>query len=173
VSTSHGGKEGESTPLVATPWDAELPKGQPLLWIPERDRHSLEALIGKEATDTVMRARRPFGYVGLPLSVIGPALFFVPLFLSPKGTPVFTILGAIAYTSTGLGVVGVVCFGLLASKGGKLASEFVSRELGYRVKLGDVGPPANWERRIGREVAIHEGRERRRWWEQMPGSAQP
>lgn len=173
MSTSDGRKEGESTPLVETPWDADLPQGQPILWIRERDRHNLEALIGKEATDTVMRARRPFGYVGLPLALIGLALFFVAILLPPKGTPLLTILGAIAYMSMGVGVAGVVCFGLLGSKGGRLASEFVSRQLGYPVKLGDMGPPANWERRIAREVAIHEGSERRRWWEQMPGSKNP
>ncbi|MGB6770731.1 MAG: hypothetical protein WBF51_01825 [Candidatus Dormiibacterota bacterium] len=142
MSTSDGGKEGPSTRLVEPRWDAELPKGQPTIWIPEPDRHSLEVLIGKEATDTVMRARHPFGYVGLLLTLIGPVLFLVTTLLHLKGA-LFTILGAAASTSTGLGIVGVVCFGLLASKGGRLASEFVSRRLGYPVKLGDVGPPTN------------------------------
>lgn len=140
--------------------DEELPKGQPVFQIPKSERHKLETLIGVEAATLVVRARRYY-LAGLLMVLIAGAAYVILQTVLHANPGVQFVALALFLPGAGIAIRG----GRLSGRGQWLASEFVSRHLGYSVKLGDVGPPANWQRQIARQVAIHEGRIRKSWWQ--------
>jgi hypothetical protein len=165
MTGSGSGEGGDPASVADTQRDAELPKGQPVFRIPKSERHNLENLIGVEASNLIVSSRRYY-FAGLLMVLIAGAAYVVLATVAHANPGVQFVALALFLPGAGIAIRG----GRLSSRGQWLASGFVSRQLGYWVKLGDVGPPANWQRQIAREVAIHEGRERKRWWEQMPGS---
>jgi len=136
------------------------PKGEPVLWIHGRQRRDLELTVGTEASDLLFRSRRYY-YVGLLLMLTDFAIFLAAL--ETGHTPARIVMGFLVVWVIGATVT--LCGYLIAKRGARSASDFISANLGYAVRFGDVGPPANWQRRIIRTVAIHEGQDSKRWWE--------
>ncbi|MFZ0996438.1 MAG: hypothetical protein WAO09_10755 [Candidatus Dormiibacterota bacterium] len=125
--------------------------GKPALWIRGRQRPDLESTVGVEASDLLFRSRRYY-YVGLLLMLVDLVACCVALGVGHPLPPV--VIGVFAVWMVG-GTVTVRGY-VIAKRGSRSASAFISQRLGYPVRIGDVGPPTNWHRQINRAMSAHE-----------------
>lgn len=134
-----------------------VPKGEPVLWLHRRQRAELQSVVGAEASNLLYLSRRYY-YCGFLLMLGALVIFLATLGIKHRADPVLVAI----FTAWLCGAM-VTARGYVISKHGAVtASSYISGELGYAVRIEDVGPPANWQRRIARASAIHEGNDRER-----------